>query len=163
MATEKADPVRSLSASGSHRARTAGSRVLGVEPDPRMAEFARQRGFEVEVAKFEDWDPAGRAFDVLISGQAWHWVDPVIGAGRAAEVLRPGGRLALFWNVFQPPPDVVEVFNAVYGRVLGGSSGTFWTAPLDAYSAGFTKAAEGTRQSAAFSQPEECRFDWERS
>src|SRR5580693_6568322 len=38
----------------------AGCRVLGVEPDPRMAEQARQGGTAVEVAKFEDWDPAGR-------------------------------------------------------------------------------------------------------
>src|ERR1700684_2887798 len=38
----------------------AGCRVLGVDVDPRMAEFARRRGLEVEVAKFEDWDPAGR-------------------------------------------------------------------------------------------------------
>jgi SAM-dependent methyltransferase len=140
----------------------AGSRVVGVEPDPRMAELARHRGFEVEGAKFEDWDPAGRTFDVLISGQAWHWVDPIVGAARAAEVLRPGGRLALFWNVFQPPPDVAEVFNAVYGRVLGGR-GNFWTSPLDAYSKGFTNTSDGIRQSAAFGEPEQWRFDWERS
>src|ERR1700742_4981397 len=35
----------------------AGCRVLGVDPDPRMAEQARQGGTEVEVAKFEDWNP----------------------------------------------------------------------------------------------------------
>jgi SAM-dependent methyltransferase len=79
----------------------AGCRVLGVEVDARMAEFARQHGFEVEVAKFEDWDPAGRTFDAVIAGQAWHWVDPVAGAAKAAEVLRPGGRLAVFWNAFK--------------------------------------------------------------
>jgi SAM-dependent methyltransferase len=112
----------------------AGSRVVGVEPDPRMAELARHRGFEVEVAKFEDWDPAGRTFDVLISGQAWHWVDPIVGAARAAEVLRPGGR-----------------------------SGSFWTSPLDAYSTGFTNTSDGIRQSAAFGEPEQWRFDSERS
>jgi SAM-dependent methyltransferase len=30
----------------------AGCRVLGVEPDARMAEFARRSGVEVEVARF---------------------------------------------------------------------------------------------------------------
>src|SRR3984957_20186297 len=45
----------------------AGCRVLGVEPDPRMAEQARQGGTEVEVAKFEDWDQAGRVFDAVIA------------------------------------------------------------------------------------------------
>lgn len=46
----------------------AGCRVLGVEVDPRMAAFARERGFVVETAKFEDWDPAGRMFDAIIAG-----------------------------------------------------------------------------------------------
>ena len=86
----------------------AGCRVLGVDPDPRMADLARQRGFGVEVATFEAWDPAGRAFDAVIAGQAWHWVDPVAGAAKAAQVLRPGGRLAVFWNAFQPPARATE-------------------------------------------------------
>jgi 16S rRNA A1518/A1519 N6-dimethyltransferase RsmA/KsgA/DIM1 with predicted DNA glycosylase/AP lyase activity len=33
--------------------RAAGCRVLGVEPDARMAQWARQRGLEVEVATFD--------------------------------------------------------------------------------------------------------------
>ena len=79
----------------------AGGKVLGVEPDARMAEFARRTGVEVEVATFEAWDPAGRKFDAVIAGTAWHWVDPVAGAAKAAQVLRPGGRLAPFHHVFQ--------------------------------------------------------------
>ena len=75
-----------------------GCRVLGVDPDPRMAEQARQGGTATEVAKFEDWDPAGRTFNAVIAAQAWHWVDPVAGAAKAAAVLRPGSRLAVFWN-----------------------------------------------------------------
>ena len=46
----------------------AGCTVLGVEPDPRMAEFARRTGVEAEVATFEAWDPAGRAFDAVVAG-----------------------------------------------------------------------------------------------
>src|SRR5215469_2345211 len=70
----------------------AGCRVLGVDPDDRMAAVARQAGLEVEVARFEDWNGAGREFDAVIAAQAWHWVDPVAGAANAARVLRPGGR-----------------------------------------------------------------------
>jgi SAM-dependent methyltransferase len=36
----------------------AGCAVLGVDPDARMADLARERGLEVEVATFEAWDPA---------------------------------------------------------------------------------------------------------
>ncbi|MGC1756305.1 MAG: methyltransferase domain-containing protein, partial [Trebonia sp.] len=53
----------------------AGCRVLGVDPDERMASVARQAGLEAEVTTFEDWDGAGREFDAVIAAQAWHWVD----------------------------------------------------------------------------------------
>ena len=62
--------------------RLAGCRMLGVEPDERMAELGRQSGLEVEAATFENWDPAGRAFDMVIAAEAWHWVDPVTAAAK---------------------------------------------------------------------------------
>ena len=96
----------------------AGCRVLGVDADARMAGLARQRGLDVEVAKFEDWDPAGRAFDAVVCGQAWHWIDPVAGAAKAAQALRPGGLFAVFWNAMEPPPDIAEAFAAVFRRVM---------------------------------------------
>ncbi|MDP9869547.1 MULTISPECIES: class I SAM-dependent methyltransferase [Streptosporangium] len=140
----------------------AGCRVLGVEVDARMAEWARQRGLEVEVAGFEAWDPAGRAFDAVVSGQTWHWVEPVAGAAKAAEALRPGGRLAVFWNVGQPPPDVAGAFSEVYRRVMPGSlASRQWTVSSDGYSALSAKAADGIREAGAFSEPEQWRFDWE--
>lgn len=98
--------------------RAAGCQVLGVDVDARMAEFARQRGFKVEVAKFEEWGPEGRVFDLVIAGQTWHWVDPVAGAAKAADVLRAGGRLAVFWNVFGFPPGLGAALAQVYQRVL---------------------------------------------
>jgi SAM-dependent methyltransferase len=142
----------------------AGCRVLGVDPDPRMAEFARRRGFVVEVAKFEDWDPAGRTFDLVVAGQTWHWVDPVAGAAKAAEVLRPGGQLALFWNVFQLPPDLGDIFAAVYQRVLPDSP--FFrgmSAGLAAYSGQFTKVTDAIRETSALGQPEQWQVGWHRS
>src|SRR5882762_1044532 len=65
--------------------RAAGCQVLGVDVDARMAEWARAGGLEVEVASFEEWDPAGRTFDTVIAGTAWHWIDPVAGAAKAAQ------------------------------------------------------------------------------
>ena len=76
-----------------------GCDVLGVEPDPRMAAVAAAKGIAVEVATFEAWPARDRVFDLLISGQAWHWVDPELGYDKAASVLKPGGRLAVFWNL----------------------------------------------------------------
>ncbi|MFB9432281.1 class I SAM-dependent methyltransferase [Streptoalloteichus tenebrarius] len=147
----------------------AGCAVLGVEPDARMADLARRTGVEAEVATFEDWDPAGRVFDVVVAAQAWHWVDPVVGAAKAARVLRPGGRLAVFWHVFEPPPAVGDAFVEVYQRVVPDSpvsvlskSGSRASAE-DIYQKMVAKAADGLREGGGFGEPEQWRFDWERS
>ncbi len=62
-----------------------GIEVLGVEVDERMAAVSRRHRLSVEVASFESWNPEGRCFPLLISGQAWHWVDPAFSG-----VLEPG-------------------------------------------------------------------------
>jgi SAM-dependent methyltransferase len=143
--------------------RAAGCRVLGVEPDARMAEVARRQGLDVEVAGFEDWDPEGRAFDGVVAGQAWHWVDPVAGAAKAAAALRPGGRLAAFWNVFEPPPAVAAAVAEVYARVVPGLPAFRpGTSSLDVYAPMFTAAADGIRQARAFGEPAEWRVEWDR-
>ncbi|MCW2524400.1 MAG: hypothetical protein JWO63_2735 [Frankiales bacterium] len=91
-----------------------GAEVLGVEVDDRMAEVARGHGVPVETAAFETWDAQGRQFDLLIAAQAWHWVDPVAGPVKAAQVLRRPGRLALFWSFNQFEPATIAAFDAAY-------------------------------------------------
>ncbi|KAB2346045.1 class I SAM-dependent methyltransferase [Actinomadura rudentiformis] len=138
----------------------AGCRVLGVDPDQRMAELARQSGVESEVSTFEEWDPAGRTFDAVVAGQAWHWVDPVAGANKAAQVLRPGGRLTVFWNVGDPQAELADAFSAVYARVMPEMPAY---RASDGYSAILAKVADRIREAGAFSEPEQWRFDWERA
>ncbi|MFD8538783.1 class I SAM-dependent methyltransferase [Streptomyces rubrogriseus] len=143
----------------------AGCAVLGVEPDARMAAFARDRGLPVEVAAFEAWEPAGRAFDAVIAAQSWHWVDPAAGAVKAAQVLRPDGRLAIFGHVYEPPAEVAEPFAAAYRRAAPESPFSAQPArrPLEMYQAGYAQIADRIRESGRFHEPEQWRFDWERS
>jgi SAM-dependent methyltransferase len=93
-----------------------GCDVLGLEPDPRMADVARRSGVTVEAGAIEEWEPAGRRFELLTAGQAWHWVHPDRGAVKAAEVLRPAGRIGLFWNQANPYLSVRPALQAVYAR-----------------------------------------------
>lgn len=93
-----------------------GLSVLGVEPDPRMAEIARRNGISVEVARFEDWDSGGRRFDLITCADAWHWIDPTIGRARARELLAPGGSIARFWTFHELSPDVLNAFAPVYAK-----------------------------------------------
>lgn len=142
----------------------AGCTVLGVEPDPRMAEFARRTGVTVEVSTFEDWHVGGRQFDAVVAGQSWHWVDPVAGPAKAAEVLRPGGQLAVFGHVIDAPGEVGQAFAETYRRVVpdspfqlrGGRSA------LEVYRAGFVRFADAIRDAGGFDEAEQLRFDWER-
>lgn len=150
--------ARQLQATGCH--------VLGVDPDARMVEFARRRGLTAEVATFEDWDPAGRRFDAVTAGMAWHWVDQVAGAAKAATVLRPGGRLAVFWNAFEAPPELNAAFTDVYRRILPPDSqpGAGVPPSLDRYADGMCgNASDGIRRAGGFGDTQRWRFDWDRS
>ncbi len=94
-----------------------GCDVLGVEPDPSMAAIARSHGITVEEATFEIWEPGGRMYDLIVSGQAWHWVDPELGVLKAASLLHPEGHLGVFWNRGRPDSAAEEALEAVYRRI----------------------------------------------
>lgn len=139
-----------------------GARVIGVEADGRMAELAGLRGTPVEVARLEDWDPAGRTFDRVTAAQAWHWVDPVAGAAKAAQVLRPGGRLCVFWNIGQPPAEVSHALDEVYERLAPDADG--YSVILGyAVDKGYEAERKGIRDCPDLSDPVEWRFPWSRT
>jgi SAM-dependent methyltransferase len=92
-----------------------GLSVLGVEVDPQMAAVARAHGLDVETASFEDWDGQDRTYDLITCAQAWHWIDQDRGAHKVANLLRPGGLLACFWN-YNKPHDLADELNKVYRR-----------------------------------------------
>lgn len=142
--------------------RAAGCTVLGVEVDARMAAIARQTKVPVEVAAFERWDTAGRTFDAVISGQTWHWIDPTGGAEKAAEALRPGGLVALFWNVFALAGDLADAFSAVYRRVLPDLPFEPWARPaVQMYTGILEKTKAGIDATGEFGPTMERSFQWE--
>ncbi|WP_233608279.1 class I SAM-dependent methyltransferase [Nocardia stercoris] len=139
--------------------------VLGVEPDPRMAGFASARGLPVEVATFEDWQPGNRTFDAILAAQSWHWIDPVAGAAKAAAVLRPGGRLAIFGHTYEPPAAVAEPFAAAVRRVAPDSpfSGQPARRPLAFYRSEYIKVNDRIGETGSFGDPELWQFDWQQT
>ncbi|RJO69934.1 class I SAM-dependent methyltransferase [Nocardia panacis] len=139
----------------------AGCRVLGVDADARMAESARRLAIATEVARFEEWDPRERTFDAVIAGQAWHWVDPVAGAAKAARILRRSGRIALFWNVFQPPTELAEAFAASYRRVLPDLPAMPARPAAELYEPMLTMADNGLRATGAFAEAERWTWEWQ--
>jgi SAM-dependent methyltransferase len=143
--------------------RARGCNVLGIEPDPRMADLARAKGFTVETTRFEDWDSAGRRFDGVIAGQTWHWIDPVEGARRAADVLRPGGTLALFWNAATASPEIADEFAHIFESLDTGLPFNPWSAQPDAdpYGPIIDQATDGLRATGAFDSTLRFAFTWQ--
>ncbi len=87
-----------------------------LEPSPQMAailESKRLPGVSVTMTTFEDWDAEPGSLDLIYAAQAWHWVDPEIGFGKALSLLRPGGVLALLWNI---PLDRYRRHQELYAR-----------------------------------------------
>ncbi|MDH6707194.1 SAM-dependent methyltransferase [Kitasatospora sp. MAA19] len=95
-----------------------GAQVLGLDMSVGMSTVAERHGISTEVVPFETWDPAGREFDRVTCAQAWHWMDPFSSAAKAASVLRPGGRLCLFWSAGFPADDLADALADAYRRVL---------------------------------------------
>jgi SAM-dependent methyltransferase len=91
-----------------------GADVLAVEPDTRMAAVAQAKGIPVELATFEDWDPAGRRFDRVVFAASFHWVDPAVALPKIRGILDGGGKLALIWNRLRPTNPTRAEFEAIY-------------------------------------------------
>jgi SAM-dependent methyltransferase len=91
-----------------------------VEPDPAMAALLARRFdgddlVSIVVSRFEDWTPPSGGVELLASAQAWHWVDHTRRTRLAADVLAPGGVLALFGHDYGfADQELYAEMNAVY-------------------------------------------------
>ncbi len=123
----------------------AGAEVTAIELGPRLAKIAAAksadygRSAQVVVADFDKWVGPHRAFDVVVSATAFHWLDPDTRLARIADLLRPGGALATI---------------ATY-HVLGGTEDFFAQAQRTCYPRWFPDAHADERRP----RPDQIRFD----
>jgi ubiquinone/menaquinone biosynthesis C-methylase UbiE len=100
-----------------------GFRLTAIDLGPSMISAARRRldgsAVSFEVASFEDFAAPEASFDLIISGTAFHWVDPEVRFRKPARLLRPGGWLALL--------ETGERYDDPFGAALLG----LWTARSD--------------------------------
>ena len=96
--------------------------VLALEPDPRMAELAAEKGIHTRVAKFEEWDAAEQTFDLVLFAQSFHWVDPDVALAKVRRLLTDRGRLALAWNRLFPVAPSRSDFAPIYRDYMAPGS-----------------------------------------
>ncbi len=77
-----------------------GHRVLAIEPNAAMRAAAEPHELVTAIdATAEDTTLPDASIDVIVCAQAFHWFRPREAVAEFARILRPGGRLALMWNV----------------------------------------------------------------
>ncbi|MEZ0447320.1 class I SAM-dependent methyltransferase [Cellulomonas sp. ICMP 17802] len=95
-----------------------GLRVVAVEPSDAMrAELtAGLPDVEARPGTAEHLDLPDGCVDAVTIAQAWHWVDPPAAAAEVARVLRPGGQLAVLWNIRDETTDWVARWTEIVHR-----------------------------------------------
>lgn len=98
-----------------------GHRVTAVEPLPAMRAqlVAAVPGVVVLDGTAERIPRADATADVVTAAQAFHWFDHPVALPEIARVLRPGGVLALVWNMRGVEPTWMAELSAAMG---GGES-----------------------------------------
>ncbi|MEZ6188244.1 MAG: class I SAM-dependent methyltransferase [Planctomycetota bacterium] len=96
----------------------AGAHVLGVEPDPAMLAHAQAAGGgpRYAVGRAERLPLADASCDLVVVAQAFHWFQRDAALQEFQRVLRPGGRLALLWNVRRTDTPFMAVYADVVRR-----------------------------------------------
>ncbi len=92
-----------------------------------MASIAKERfGSSARFVdgRFEDWPPTENT-DLIAAFNAWHWVEPDTGVSLAAQLLSPGGSLALVWT------DVVSWGENNFEARLSEVTGSPWAKRLN--------------------------------
>jgi SAM-dependent methyltransferase len=111
-----------------------GFALLAIEPGANLSRVLRRNvaafvNVQVETTTFEAWTGAAEPFDLAISAQAFHWVDPAVRCAKTAAALKPAGAFALIRNeTCGIDPGLRAEFDEAYARWFRSAT---WTPVRD--------------------------------
>lgn len=105
-----------------------GWQMTAVEPGAGMLDQLRERAEAMGIpvvaieASGEDTGLPDASFDLVTAAQAFHWFDRRRAVEEMARIVRPGGGVALFWNVRRAEASpIVADYEAVMSRYFGSA------------------------------------------
>jgi ubiquinone/menaquinone biosynthesis C-methylase UbiE len=111
-----------------------GFALTAIDIGASMIDAARRRvggpGVSFGMAPFEELDAADASLDLIISGAAFHWIDPEVRFVKSARLLRPGGWLAVVGNSDQYDEPLETALNDMW-QARGDTSGSWVTLGVD--------------------------------
>jgi len=132
-----------------------------IEPGGNLASVAAQnlQAYPLvtfEITRFEEGQEHSAEFDLVMSAQAFHWIPKECGYAKAARALKPGGSLALFWNLSHGfHGQIAEDLDRIYLEIAPGLDN-----PLAASEAVIQKRAGDITQSSFFGPVSVQCFPW---
>jgi len=120
-----------------------------IEPDERLARFLTEalgEAVEVRIEPFEQTTLPAGSFDLVVAATAFHWLEQEAALAQAGRILRRGGWLALWWNLFGDPvfhDAFHEATTAVLPPLLGPSAAPGTPFALDVAARAADIAASG--------------------
>lgn len=98
-----------------------GLNVVAVDPSEQMLGVLAERhaGVRTLVGTAEATGLPDASVDAVVIGQAWHWMDAATASTELARVLRPGGALAMIWNMRADTGDWRDEFHRVQEAARG--------------------------------------------
>jgi ubiquinone/menaquinone biosynthesis C-methylase UbiE len=98
--------------------------VVALDPGADLLRVARKNltGFQnIQLLQttFEAWPPQPGAFRLVVAAQSWHWITPEVRITKVAEVLTPGGSLAVFGNeAVGLASSLLDAFKRIYAHYV---------------------------------------------
>jgi SAM-dependent methyltransferase len=138
----------------------AGFQLHCIEPGANLLAIAEKHFSDYpvtfECARFEEWEETQTNFDLVMSAQAFHWVPEEIGYAKAARTLRPGGHIALIWNMYPGPKNqIFQDIDAVYRKHAPEV-----IRPEDDFERGIEKRKQSILDSELFEDLQILRYPW---